>query len=197
MALQTDDELVRLARSGCAWAFDRIVERYHRPLFNFLLRMLKNREDAEDVLQEVFIRAAGGIKKYRPESRFKSWLFTIANNLAVSRLRKNKRRKILGFVRTGEQESEAENPVYSIPDETYEPGRAAERAELEAVIEKAVESLPPEQKQVFLLREYSGLSFREIAEILNIPLNTALGRMHYAYSKLREAFKEIYPRGFG
>lgn len=186
MELYSDDELVRLVKNGNAAAFDRIIDRYYKMLFNFLLKMLNSREDAEDALQETFLRAAVGMEKYRMQGRFKSWLFTIANNLAVSKIRERGRRKIFFQFKSFQNEPDYSNPAENLPDESREPAKSAENRELAGLLDDAVLALPLEQRQVFLLRHVSELSFNEISESLNIPLNTALGRMHYAMKKLKK-----------
>ena len=187
MAQYTDDELAGLIKNGNTAAFDCLIDRYYKGLFNFLLRMLANREDAEDALQETFLRAAAGMEKYRMEGKFKSWLFAIANNLAVSEIRQRKRRKLLSPFKSDRNDAGYVNPVDYLPDESYEPARAAENKELAGLLENAVSALPFEQRQVFVLRHAAELSFKEISEALNIPVNTALGRMHYAMKKLKNA----------
>jgi RNA polymerase sigma-70 factor, ECF subfamily len=187
----TDDELLKLVKGGNGSAFDSIVDRYYKGLFNFLLRMLSNREDAEDALHDTFIKAASGLEKYRMEGKFKSWLYAIAGNSALSKIRERKRRKILSAFRR-DSGDESANPVDLIPDESLAPAKGAEQRELSSLLESAVSSLPLLQKQVFLMRHASGLSFREISEALNIPVNTALGRMHYAVLKIRSSLGEKF-----
>ncbi len=192
MERYTDDELVALIKNGNNAAFDCIIDRYYQALYNFLLRMLASREDAEDALQETFLRAAAGMEKYRMEGKFKSWLFTIANNLAVTKLRERKRRKLLFGFKSPRDEDSAVNPVDYLPDESYEPARTAENREFAGLLEGAVSSLPFDQRRVFILRHISGLSFREISEALNIPINTALGRMHYAMKKIKNVLGDDF-----
>lgn len=183
----TDDELIRQIRNGNHGAFDLVVDRHYSGLFNFLLRMLANREDAEDALHDTFIKAAGALEKYRMEGKFKSWLFTIASNTAISRIRERKRLRLMPGTGGRENPERMAGPADLIADCGPGPAGAAESRELAGILESAVESLPPRQKEVFLMRHASGLSFSEISGALNIPLNTALGRMHYAVKKIREA----------
>ncbi len=182
----SDDELAALVKDGSAGAFDLIIDRYYRMVFNYLLRVLANREDAEDALQDVFIKVAGSMAKYRMEGKLKSWVFTIASNAAITKIRQRKRRRVFrGFI-YGPEGGEEENPVDRIADESFEPAKTASNNEIRRILESAVDSLSFDQKQVFTLRHFSGLSFKEISELLGVSLNTALGRMYYANKNLRK-----------
>ncbi len=194
MSNLNDDEIVRMVVDGNVGAFDLLVERYAKHLFNFIYRMVRNEHDAEDILQEVFMRVVKGLDKYRMEGKFKSWIFTIANRLAISKIRERSRKVVLFSDRDFGSCDEA-NVIDMTPDESSEPGKLAENRELGEKIEAAIESLPLQQKQVFLMRHGTDLSFREISEILNIPLNTALGRMHYAIKNMRRKLLETCPGG--
>ncbi len=190
----SDDDLAALVKNGDSEAFDLIIERYYGRLFNFLLRILRNREDAEDALQSVFLKTAAAVKKYKGEGKFKSWIFTIASNEAISKIRERKKMKIMpGFSYSSEEEGNR-NPVDYLPDVREDPAGTAERNEMAVLLEQAIDSLPFNQKQVFVMRHVSELSFKEISEALNIPLNTALGRMHYAVKKIEESLKNSYSR---
>ncbi len=182
----SDDELAALVKDGSAEAFDLIIDRYYRMVFNYLLRLLANKEDAEDALQDVFFRAAGAMAKYRMEGKLKSWIFTIANNAAITKIRQRKRRRVVRGFMFGHAGGEEENPVDLIADESFEPAKTAANNEIRRLLEAAVDSLSFDQKQVFTLRHFSGLSFKEISKVLGVPLNTALGRMYYANKKLKK-----------
>ncbi len=175
------DELIRGLQAGDAGAFERLVREYGDRIYRFARRLAGERW-AEDIAQEVLVRVFRSVGSYRPTGRFESWLFTIANNLAIDFLRKERPETAMSEVDEG---MTAERFV----SETREPLEALEEAERRRALLKAVERLPLDQKQVFLLREEAGLSFREIAQIAGCPLNTALGRMHYAMEHLRKALK--------
>jgi RNA polymerase sigma-70 factor (ECF subfamily) len=168
------DDLVQGLKAGEPAAFERLVRVYGDKVYRFARRLAGERW-ADDVAQETFIRVFRSIRSYRPTGRFESWLFTIANRLAIDALRR--------------QRPEASMTEIGLEDFAGAPAGAAEDAELRLAILREVERLPVEQKQVFLLREEAGLSFREIAELTGCPLNTALGRMHYAMEHLRKALK--------
>jgi RNA polymerase sigma-70 factor (ECF subfamily) len=167
------EELVAGLKAGKGDAYERFVREYGDRLQNFCRRLV-GPSDAPDVVQEVYIRVHRSIERYQPRGRFESWLFTIANNLSLDFLRRKRPEptedlEIVG--KAGPQDDVAHR-------------------ELREALMAEVDRLPAEQREVFLLRERSCLTFREIAEKLGCPLNTALGRMHYAMEHLREALKD-------
>lgn len=175
------EDLVRGLKEGSPRAFERLVREYGDRIYRFACRMV-GPSAAEDVAQEVFLRVFRSVRAYRPGGRFESWLFTIANNICIDLAR---RRRVEVH---GEDRGDSD-PRSRIPSGGPGPLRELEEAERRQALLEAVGRLPLEQKQVFLLREEGGLSFREIAELLGCPLNTALGRMHYAMENLRRAMK--------
>ena len=175
------DELIRGLQAGRPDAFERLVREYGDRIYRFVKRLAGERS-AEDLTQEVFIRVHRSIESYRPDGRFESWLFTIANNLCIDQARRRKPEASLTDV---DQDLAPER----FASEAREPLEDLEAEERRGAILKAVERLPFDQRQVFLLREEAGLSFREIADLTGCPLNTALGRMHYAMEALRKSLK--------
>ena len=175
------EDLVRGLKEGRPAAYETLVREYGDRIFRFVKRMV-GEAWAEDLTQEVFVRVHRSVGAYRPEGRFESWLFAIANNLCIDRAR---RRRPEASVSDLGEEAAAEHFLASTP----EPSDAVEEEERRRALLKAVERLPPEQRQVFLMREEGGLSFKEIAEIVGCPLNTALGRMHYAMENLKRTLK--------
>jgi RNA polymerase sigma-70 factor (ECF subfamily) len=175
------DELIRGLKAGRPEAFERLVRDFGDRIFRYVKRLAGERS-AEDLTQEVFIRVHRSIDAYRPEGRFESWLFTIASNLCIDHARRRKPEVSLSEL---DEEFAPERFAADAP----EPGDQAEEGERHRALLKAVERLPFEQKQVFLLRQEAGLTFQEIAEMTKCPLNTALGRMHYAMEALRKSLK--------
>ncbi len=175
------DDLVGGLKAGRPEAFERLAGEYGDRIYRFARRMI-GESGAEDIVQEVFMRVCRSVGSYRPVGSFESWLFSIANNLCLDQARKRRRETSLEGL--GE-EMRAERFASSAP----RPPDALEEEELRRAVLKAVERLPVEQRQVFLLREEGGLSFKEIAEVVGCPLNTALGRMHYAMENLRRSLK--------
>jgi RNA polymerase sigma-70 factor (ECF subfamily) len=175
------DELIRGLKNGRPEAFERLVREYGDRIYRFVKR-LSGERPAEDLTQEVFIRVHRSIETYRPEGRFESWLFAIANNLCIDHARRRKPEASLSDVDEGLAPER-------FAASSAEPLDRLEEEERKRALLRAVERLPWEQRQVFLLREEAGLSFREIAEVTGCPLNTALGRMHYAMEALRKSLK--------
>ena len=175
------DDLIRGLKAGNAAAFERLVREYGDRIYRFARRLVGER-GADDLTQEVLVRVFRSIRTYQPTGRFESWLFTIATHLAIDEAR---RRKPEATISELDEELTAERFASTAPA----PVESLEEEERKRALLKAVERLPLEQRQVFLLREEAGLSFKEIAAILGCPLNTALGRMHYAMENLRKTMK--------
>jgi RNA polymerase sigma-70 factor (ECF subfamily) len=181
----TDEELLAAYQQGDPGAFEDLLRRHRAPLFTFLLRMLGDREKAEDLAQETFLRIVKGAQAWEHRARFQTWLFTIARNLCVDRARRDRFRRTDSLDAQGPDD---EPPlVDSVPGHEIDPSRGAESARLRPVLTKALLSLPQEQREVFVLREQAGIPFREIAEILGVNENTAKSRMRYALEGLRKA----------
>lgn len=158
--------------------FERLVERHGPGLYSYLLHRLGRREDAEDAYAEVFMKAWQGWGAYRESGRAQAWLFTIAHRRVVDRARAAALRRAEAL------EGDAESPEPG-PEREAEGGYARER------IGRVLKELPPEQRDVFLMREYGGLSFKEVAEAMGCPLSTALARMRYAVLKLRASLGDL------
>ncbi len=167
-----DLELVTRARDGDRQAFGELVWRYRERVINVVYRMCGNAELAEDAAQEAFVRAWQHLGRYRHRGTFHAWLCRIAINCALDHLRREK----------------PTADIEVLPLEGREPGPEAQaaRRELRERVRMAVLDLPPASRAALVLREYEGLSYREIAEALDIPLGTVMSRLNYARSTLRE-----------
>ncbi|RPJ42745.1 MAG: sigma-70 family RNA polymerase sigma factor [Candidatus Latescibacterota bacterium] len=158
-------------------AFRLLVERWERPIFRFLDRMLSSPEEAEDASQETFLRVFEQARRYRPEGQFRSWLFRIAGNLARSRLR---RRKVLQWVRL-------EPVLHDRPDPGERADGAIEKRELRRAVREAVRALPERQKQAVLLRRYEEMSYAEIATAMGVTVPAVESLLQRATAALRSA----------
>ncbi len=176
-----DAELIRAYQNGETEAFATLVRKYQRPLFTFLLRLVGNRQSAEDLFQDTFLRVLRALPQYEEDGRFSGWLFGIANNLAVDLLR---RRRVQRSYFLNDEEALASAVDYQNATDAE-----VESAEIMRLAEDALRQLPEKQRQVFLLRQHGDLSFKEIAELLGEPLNTVLSHMHYAVTKLRKQLR--------
>lgn len=183
---QEDQRLLEIYReNGDPETIDVLVDRYGPSLFSFLRASAFNPQDAEEVFQETWLkvmRNAGGFHG----GSFQAWLTTIARRTLIDRVRRKSPSLTL------DQENDAGVPRIDRLEDPVSPhpGRSLESGEDLARIRSAVRALPDDQREVFLMRTLQELSFKEIARILAIPLNTALGRMHYAVVKLRKELSE-------
>jgi len=165
-------------------ALAELVERYRRPLYGFILRMMEGRGDADDIFQETWIRAIRKLPDFRVDNLL-GWLFRIAHNLVIDAARRSAR-----MPPAGKNAEHADGGAPDPPDRAPGPDRALQHKELGARVRACVADLPTEQREVFLLRTEAGLPFREIARIQRVGLNTALGRMHYAVARLRKVLQD-------
>jgi len=163
-------------RDGSVAAFQALYERHHRSLFSFLLRLLADRPTAEDLLQEAFLRVYLHRETYQPTAAFRTWLFTIARNLAVDHLRRGG----IAWERPGNKEQFA-----GIPDASPSPLQHVETGERLEQLEDAVRQLPPSQREMLLLSRYAGLSHAEIAEVTGSSPAAIRVALHRTLSRLR------------
>jgi RNA polymerase sigma-70 factor, ECF subfamily len=182
---RTDEELLAEYQQGDPGAFESLLRRHRAPLFTFLLRMLGDRERAEDLAQETFLRIVKGAQGWEHRARFQTWLFTIARNLCVDLSRRDRFRRADSI--DAEGPDGAPPMVESVPGREIDPARGAESARMRPLLQQALLALPAEQREVFVLREQAGLPFREIAEMVGVNENTVKSRMRYALEGLRKA----------
>ncbi|MDP8244232.1 MAG: sigma-70 family RNA polymerase sigma factor [Candidatus Hinthialibacter antarcticus] len=164
-------------------AFETVMETFHKPLFNFLLRMLRRQHEAEDALQEVWFKLLAQKDKYEDRGQFSAWLYRIAHNHCLDRFRKDKH-----FVEARDWNEDEEHValIERIPGADPTPlDQAVEQEDL-ARLEQAVELLPPLIREVYLLRSIEEVPFKEIAEIQEAPLGTVLSRMSQAVKFLQK-----------
>jgi RNA polymerase sigma-70 factor (ECF subfamily) len=173
-----DAELLAAYRTGNQTALGLLITRYERPLYAFILKMA-GRSEADDLYQETWIRAIRALGTFDDRKPL-SWLFRIARNLMVDRARRTRRWVPL------ETDEGSEQWASSMPD----PAAKAANRDLSLRISRAVAGLPPEQREVFLMRTEGDLAFKDIAEIQKVSINTALARMQYALGKLRVELKD-------
>ena len=180
----TDAEILADVATGNIDAYGKIVGRYRGRLFNFVLRFVGDRETAEDIVQETFLRAFRKRKEYRAIANFSTWLFTIAGNLAKSELRRRKRWRLFSLHRDDDSETGIE-----LPDESMRPDKVAESSLADMQIQEAIRALPDNYRQVILLRDVEGLSYQEIADIVDCPVGTVKSRVNRARLKLQQKLK--------
>jgi RNA polymerase sigma-70 factor (ECF subfamily) len=181
-----DDNLVASYLAGDLAAFDQLFERHRRGLFSYLYSMVRSRADVEDLFQETFLRAIKALPRYRARGKFRAWLYKIARNLARDRVRELMARgKPVRLGTLSSEDVESRQTVLDLPDGRPDPSDAAVSHEKQDWIDRALETLPAPQREVFVLREYAGMPFKEIALVQRRPIGTVLARMHYALEKPR------------
>lgn len=173
-------------RQGQTDALGELVQLYRRPLYGFILRMTEGRDDVDEIFQEVWLRAIKSMDRF-DQRKLLSWLFRIAHNQIIDRARKKK-----ADVSLQEETREGVTRQDKVESTDLPPDRMVGASDLGGRIQEAVQTLPLLQREVFLMRTDGQLSFKEIARIQNVSLNTALGRMHYATTRLREALHTEY-----
>jgi RNA polymerase sigma-70 factor, ECF subfamily len=187
-------QLLEAVKDGDGNAYRALVEKYQNRVFGMVYGMLRNREDARDITQDAFVKAYRNIAKFRLESSFYTWLYRIAMNLAIDFVRKKKRRgESSGF-----DEAIAAKDADGNISQTHNresPRKALERKQLYKRIMDALEKLPTDQKQIIVLRELEGLSYKEISDITEVPEGTVMSRLYYARKKLQQLLAEDRPAG--
>ena len=187
-----DADVAALAKEGREPAFRELVRRYERPVFSLIFRMVRDRELAEDLAQDTFIKVLNNIDRYRPEFKLSSWLFKIANNVTIDHLR---RRQLATVSLDGSPHAataaEAQATSLDVESRGQSALEAIESRELGSEIEQAIGKLRPEYRSCILLRHVEGRSYEEIAATLDLPLGTVKTYIHRARHELREALEDL------
>ncbi len=188
----SDAAVVALAQTGAEPAYREIITRYERPVFSLIFRMVRDRETAEDLAQETFIKVLNNLDRYSPEFKFSSWLFKIANNLTIDHLR---RRRIDTISIEGAPDAvtveSARATSIAVVSQDQSPLEELESRELGTAIEAAIAGLRPEYRACILLRHVEDRSYEEIAEIVKLPLGSVKTYIHRARHELRAALGEV------
>ena len=196
----TDEQLVvNYLNKGDERAFGLLVDRHQERIFGYLMGMVRDRSIASDLFQETFLRAIQAMNRnrgsYEQQGRWLAWVMRIARNAALDHLRSRKKWQDV------DSGNEDQGPSFwdRLPDEAPDSNALLSRTDLWKEVEAAIEQLPPEQREVVVMRHQSELTFREIAELTGVSINTALGRMRYALINLRklmepEWFDETQPQ---
>ena len=186
----TDEQLLESYRNGDRTSFAKLVERYQRELFHFLVRFLSDRAAAEDIFQETFLQVHQSADQFDPSRRFRPWLFTIAANKARDLMRSQARRPtnpLQASINSGDDESgqfidlmEAAEPL---------PGESMQREELQKVVQDTVNNMPEHLREIILLSYFHQFPYKEISDILGIPLGTVKSRLHAAVAHFADKWK--------
>jgi RNA polymerase sigma-70 factor (ECF subfamily) len=187
-----DADVVALAQKGREPAFRELIRRYERPVFSLVYRMVRDRELSEDLTQDTFIKVLTHIDKYRSEFKFSSWLFKIANNVAIDHLR---RRQLDTVSMEGSPHATsteiAEATSFELATQAETPLEEIEARELGSEIERAISQLRPEYRACILLRHVEDKSYEEIAATLDLPLGTVKTYIHRARHELRKLLGHV------
>jgi RNA polymerase sigma-70 factor (ECF subfamily) len=190
--LTNETELIEQLKQGDEAAFKTIVEQWKDMVYNTILGIVQNETEAEDLAQDVFIKVFEKINTFKGDSKFSTWLYRIATTTALDHLRSKKRKKRFGFLQSlggGNDEKEA------IPD-FHHPGVSLDNKERAAVLFKAIESLPENQKTAYTLHKLEGLSYRDVSEVLNTTVSAVESLMSRANQNLRKELEEYYNKHY-
>lgn len=190
LLLMSDEDLIEQFQAGTVEAFNILVDRYSERLMHYLYGFLGDTGRSQDLLQETFLLVYRNRHSYRPIAKFSTWLYTIAGNLARSEYRKRKRRRMYSIQLVNRDNEEYQ---LAIPDESFSPDRHTESTLQDKYIQKALDAIPPDFREVVVLRDIQQLSYDEIAEITGLPMGTVKSRINRGRTKLQVLLKDIYP----
>ena len=178
-----ESQLVKLALKGDQAAFAELVELYQEKLYHMAYRMLNNRQEAEDVVQDTFLRVYNNLERYDTTMKFSTWIYRIATNLSIDRLRK---RKPVYSLDAESSEYEGLDGYSMIPSDNRTPESEMLISETQRIIHQAIDTLPPKYKTVMILRYIHELSLQEVGDILDMPVTTIKTRVHRGREFLRK-----------
>lgn len=189
--MRTDEQLVGDYRQGDEAAFDELVRRYLKPIYNYLWRLMADRSEAEDATQDAFLNAWRHLRRFDSSRSFKGWLYRIARNAAFDRLKKKKPLPFAAFA----DEDGGNLVTDQLADPAPLPDELFQDAALAARLAAALDRLAPPHREVLILHYHDGLTFREIGEILVEPLDTVKSRHQRGLIKLKNLLDETRPLG--
>jgi RNA polymerase sigma-70 factor (ECF subfamily) len=191
--VRDESQLISQAKAGDYSAFEELVNRYERKIYRLGMNITGNREDAEDVLQEAFLKAFEHLPDFREDSRFYTWVVRIAVNEALMKLRKRRASREVPVDDAGDENGEV--MVREFADWKPNPEQQYAQSELERILQDAVSALPPGFRTVFYLRDVEGLSTEETAQVLDLTEGAVKARLFRARLRLREELSKIFKRG--
>jgi RNA polymerase sigma-70 factor (ECF subfamily) len=186
---ETDEALVRRAQAGDNRAFDELVERYRDKVYRLSFKILRHEEDAAEALQDAFLSAYRGLKNFKAESTFSTWLYRIATNASLMKYRKRRE----GHVSLEQSQSSEEGAeALQLPDWSTQPVQELLDTETRQVMDEGIERLSEELRTVFVLRDVEGLSNAEVSEVLGLSVAAVKSRLHRARIELRERLNRYF-----
>lgn len=187
-----DHEIVARARKGSEAAYRELLGRYQRPVFSLVYRMVRDRELAEDLAQETFVKVFNNIERYDPKYKFSSWIFKIATNLTIDHIRKKEPETVsLDGSRNARTNEDVEATRITVASDDENPEELLVARELGGEIERAIGALRPEYRTAIVLRHVEGRPYEEIAAIMDVPLGTVKTYIHRARGELRESLAHM------
>jgi len=193
LSIRDDAELIKDTLNGRPEAYEDLVKRYQDRIYNLLLRLCRNAQDADDLTQEVFIKVYDSLGEFEGKSSFYTWLYRIAANAYYSHRRHAGRRRAIKTVplQSGQRDGERGDPLPASPEPR--PSEKVESQETQAIIKDAIDSLEDDDRMVIVLRHVEELEYQQIAEILGWPVGTVKSRLHRARLVLRERLSDLLP----
>jgi RNA polymerase sigma-70 factor (ECF subfamily) len=185
-----DEALMVQYQQGDVRAFEVLLGRHRRPVYNFILRFVGSRDLAEDLMQETFLRVIKGAARYERKARFTTWLYTIARNRCIDHSRRAKHRRHQSLDQPIGKSPDGGTLMDVVSGNGIGADRRAISQQLQEKMQAAISSLGDDQREVFLMRQFLDMPFREIAEVVGVPENTVKSRMRYALEKLRNELDE-------
>ncbi|HVK76948.1 MAG TPA: RNA polymerase sigma factor [Kofleriaceae bacterium] len=182
---EADEDLMVKYQQGEVRAFEILLTRHRKAVYNFVLRYVGDKETAEDLLQETFMRVIKGADAYKRQAKFTTWLYTIARNLCVDQTRRRKHRRHASLDAPMAAADDSGTLLDVIPSKEMGSDRKSVNKQLYAKLQGAISALSEEQREVFLMREFLDMPFKQIADVVGVPENTVKSRMRYALEKLR------------
>lgn len=182
---EADEDLMVRYQQGEVRAFEILLGRHRKSVFNFILRYVGDKETAEDLLQETFMRVIKGADAYKRQAKFTTWLYTIARNLCVDQTRRRKHRRHASLDAPMAADDDSGTLLDVIPGSEMASDRKSVNKQLYQRLQGAIGALSEEQREVFLMREFLDMPFKQIADVVGVPENTVKSRMRYALEKLR------------
>jgi RNA polymerase sigma-70 factor (ECF subfamily) len=187
----TDVELIQNYLVGDLGAFNRLVWHWEKPIYHFIFRMLGDPDISRELSQQTFIRVFKNLQKLKEPEKFRTWIYQIAANLCRDEIRKRQRSNSFSLEKlNADNENGATLPQNLVSQPRHAPDIQWGQAEAREIIERALKKIPEEQRIVIIMKEYQGLKFTEIAEILNQSVNTIKSRMYYGLNALRKIFEQ-------
>jgi RNA polymerase sigma-70 factor (ECF subfamily) len=192
MSDPTDEQLMHAYRAGDVRAFELLLARHERPVWNFLRRSVGDPALAEDLLQEVFLRVIKARDDWKGESKFSTWVYAIARNLCVDHARRAVHRAAASLDGPAHRDEQRTETLHDhLPSTARDAEGLASDGQVRARIDAAIAALPSDQREVFLMREMMDMPFAEIAAVVGAPEPTVKSRMRYALERLRQALEEL------